>query len=166
MYLGGADMDVYPAPGIVRKSHDLFVIVIMVVIMGIAMFFMVAVVVVVVAIAIVVVMIATLMVMIAAVVVVGAIREVMAVDVHPTMVIAVRLVCERAAYRLACVSEHDGKSAFALHDLRHPLNITIAQPDKAPHGRDAAKESKRSANRIHRRFLPSTSEASERRTAT
>ena len=112
-------MDINPTPRIVGKRHCLFVTVVMIAIMGIAMFFMVAVVVVVVAIAIVVVMIATLMVMIAAVVVVGAIREVMAVDVQPTMVIAVRLVYERAAYRLASVSEHDGKSAFALHDLGH-----------------------------------------------
>ena len=112
-------MDVYPAPRIIGKRHCLFVIIVMIVIMGIAMVFMVAIVVVVVAIAIVAVMIATLMIMIATVVVMVTIRKVVTVYVHTTMVIGVRLVRKRAAYCIACVSEHDGKSAFALHDLRH-----------------------------------------------
>ena len=159
VYLGSSDMVVYPAPRIVGKRHGLVVavimIVIMVVIVNIAM-------VVIVNIAMVVIAAIVVVVTIAIVVVVVAIRKVMAVNVHAAMVIAVRLVHKRAAYRIASIAERDGKSAFALHDLGHAINVTAAETHEASHKRDAAESHKSPADRTHRRFLLSTNEASER----
>ena len=45
--------------------------------------------------------------------------KMLALHVDATVEIRVRLVHERAAYRLASVAKRDGKCAFTLHDLWH-----------------------------------------------
>ena len=65
-------------------------------------------------------------------------REMIALHVYSTMEIRVRLVDERLTDRLASVAKRDGKSAFALHDLRHTFDISVAEANKAPYKRDAA----------------------------
>ena len=69
---------------------------------------------------------------------VSMLREMIALHVDPTMEIRVCLVDERLTDRLASVAECDGKSAFALHDLWHTFDISVAEANKAPYKRDAA----------------------------
>jgi len=92
--------------------------------------------------------------------------EMIALHVYSTMEIRVRLVYKCLTDRLASVAECDGKSAFALHDLRHTFDISVAEANKAPYKRDAADDSKNSADCVHRRFLPNTNDASESRIET
>ena len=71
---------------------------------------------------------------------VSMLREMIALDVYSTVEIRVCLVDERLADRLASVAKRDGKSAFALHDLRHTFDISVAEANKAPYKRDAAED--------------------------
>ena len=64
--------------------------------------------------------------------------EMIALHVYSTMEIRVRLVYKCLTDRLASVAECDGKSAFALHDLRHTFDMSVAEANKAPYKRDAA----------------------------
>ncbi len=92
--------------------------------------------------------------------------EMVAVHIDAAVKVTIRLVHKRTTYCLAGITEHDGKSAFSLHDLGHTFGISTAKTNKAPYKRDAAEGPKNSANCIHRRFLPNTQDASKSRMAT
>ena len=92
--------------------------------------------------------------------------EMVAVHIDAAVKVTVRLVHKRTAYCLAGITEHDGKSAFSLHDLGHTFGISAAETNKAPCKRDAAEDPQDSADSVHRRFLPNAKDASESRMAT